>query len=240
MLSSNNNKLVYRKPFPKHPFRMIIHGGSTQGKTYFATHVLPTLYKATWDLVAVWCPTWEHDPQYERMRQRWLHITSYKVYTNASMGRLYRMAKKQGFKKRILIYIDDPGGYAQLDNRRRFQIIDKIIYNNRWYNMSIVYSGQDVTQFRGSIRNNKEVVVLFKPMNYIMREAAIRYFIGEKRSLSEKIMKSAFYRQYAFLLIRFDGGVVTYFNDQFQIIYNGDIGYRNEEDEGIEAYAHGR
>jgi hypothetical protein len=205
--------------WPKHPFKMLVQGMNRSGKTYFSTTTLREHYQNVFDVLYVFTPTWKFDPQYRRIKHLAKHVRQWDHFTDDMMGRIMKQLRRHQYRWRVLVLIDDPA--RDFNNRTQMANLDDAILINRWINMSIVYAAQQFVNLRASMRDNRDVAVVFLPSNGKTLRNIHEHLIGETFKITRQILNRAFTWQYGHLIIVYGCGSCArgYYNDRGEVLY---------------------
>lgn len=209
------SKSKYDNPeFKKHgikvPFRMLIAGSSSAGKTNFALNVLKVM-KNTFRQLIVVCKT-KHEPLYEMLEQKLGDIVTF--YEEGDIPDLKEF-KTESDTDQTLIIFDD---MVCADKKTNAKIAEWFI-RSRKKGVSCMYLSQSYYKTEKLIRQNCSYIALRgisskNDLSAILRE----YGLGVDIKQLVKIYKQVVATPFSFLLIDLDASDHEKFRSNFDVL----------------------
>jgi hypothetical protein len=194
---------------PKHPFRILIHGRSGQGKSTLWIKLYKAFYSSFFERVILFCPNFYYDPKYNYVDES--KVTVYEEVTPESLARAWKLIRSTN--KRTLLWFDDCMGQPGM----RCKELAKIIINVRHNNTSTVALIQEVVGVAPVYRRQCEVFIGFQTQDEDDKNMIYKNFgFGTKQEFL-RLYDECTRLKYSFILMNRQGPVVSYYN-KFQLI----------------------
>lgn len=189
----------------KIPFSWINSGVRGAGKTTLTLKILDML-NSYFDNIIIFSPTIELDVKYKMLfekldREFEIGVNVFFKYSESMLEKILKKIKRANRNKpfcdkcRTLIVFDDI--ICSLPKQQRKTIFNKLLLNNRHYNVSIIINSQKFTLFDTSLRVNCSHICLWKTWNYIELKKYIEEFsaiLGQSgKEQKENFLKLYYY-----------------------------------------------
>lgn len=172
-IAEEDDYLFISENLPKIPFSMMISGARGAGKSVVCLTLLE-LMKDYFDEVIIFSPTIELDIKYRNCFEKLDMDFEFgrNIFTTYSESILTRILlkiknanKNKPFKDkaRILMIFEDI--ITSLPKNKRKTIFNKLMLNNRHYNVSIIINSQSFKLFDSNMRKNCSQIILFRTDN---------------------------------------------------------------------------
>ncbi len=175
MIKEEDDYLFISNNLPKIPFSLLSCGARGSGKSVVTCCMLEWLH-SYFDQVFVFSPTIELDNKYKLMFDKLdmdfeFGINVFKDYDEgvltSLLSKIKRANKNKPFKDkaRILFIYDDI--ISLLPKNKRRTNFNKLILNNRHFNVSMIINSQSLKLFDSNFRKNCSQIILFRTDNVL-------------------------------------------------------------------------
>jgi hypothetical protein len=191
-----------------HPFNMGVYGPSKSGKSYLIKYLLSSIFKQFHCIVIISGSATSGNYDYLKSFEK----KSKKLKTHLLNGaniisKIKHIIKTQNENKvnnidnKILIVFDDIAGL--IPNGKSIEILKNLNASYRWYNASILFAYQVVSDCPTFLRKNQESVCLFKINDGNDIINCKKSFLNEMRDINSvrEYFKKGFSKKYTFLFI---------------------------------------
>ena len=173
VIKEEDDYIYINDSLPKIPFSMINCGCRGAGKSTNTLFLLDTL-DSYFDEVFIFSPTIELDVKYKVLFDKLdrefefgknIFIEYNESILSSILRKIKRVNKNKPFKDkvRVLMVFDDI--ICSLPKQQRKTIFNKLLLNNRHYNVSIIINSQSFKLFDTSLRKNCSQIVLYRTDN---------------------------------------------------------------------------
>ena len=175
MIKEEEDYIKISDNLPKIPFSLLSCGARGSGKSVITCCLLEWLH-TYFDRIFIFSPTIELDNKYKLMFDKLdmefeFGVNVFKDYDEgvltSILSKIKRVNKNKAFKDkaRILFIYDDI--ISLLPKNKRRTNFNKLILNNRHFNISLIINSQSLKLFDSNFRKNCSQIILFRTDNVL-------------------------------------------------------------------------
>jgi len=113
-----------------------------------------------YDQIFLFSPTHMNQGLYLLLPKFTNKLYSYKTFNKYLFIRMIKLLKKQKYKLKTLLLIDDMSDESILNDKGK-GIISKLLFNSRWYNLNVMIIAHSITAVAKSVRDNSEHIYIY-------------------------------------------------------------------------------
>lgn len=175
VIKEDDDYIYINDNLPKIPFSLLCAGARGAGKSVLTLSLLEKMY-SYFDEIIIFSPTISLDNKYQLLFKKLkldfeVGKNVFYKYNEAILTKiLSKVKKKNKFKKfkdkvKILMIFDDI--ISQIPKNVRKTKFNRLLFNNRHYNISLIINSQSLKLLDSNFRKNSSQIVLFKSFNVL-------------------------------------------------------------------------
>jgi hypothetical protein len=191
---------------PTHPFRMLIHGRSGQGKSTLWIKIFKNYYSKFFDRIIMFCPNYYYDPKYNYVDNSKVILYDEATPTNLiAAWNTIRCTPQYS----TLLWFDDCMGQPGM----RCKELTQILINIRHNNTSCVALVQEITGISPVFRRQCECFISFQTQDEDDRNMVVKNFgMGNKKDFL-KFYDFCTTEKRHFMLMNRQGAQIKYYHN---------------------------
>lgn len=228
VIKEDDDYIFINDNLPKIPFSLLSAGARGSGKSVITLWLIKNL-KSYYDEIIIFSPTIELDYKYKQVFEDIgfdfeFGRNIFRDYDEAILTKILNKIKQANKNKpfrdkvRVLMVFDDI--ICSLPKQKRKSKFNKLLLNNRHYNISIIINSQSLKLFDSNFRKNCSQIILFRTDNQLELKNYYEEFAAllgnTTREQRENFMKLYYYateQEHSFLYINTHNKVSPFFKN---------------------------
>lgn len=238
VIKEEDDYIYINDNLPKIPFSLLCAGARGAGKSVLTLSLIEKIHDY-FDEIIIFSPTIELDAKYQILFKKLkldfevgknIFYKYNEMILSKILSKIKKVNKNKPFNKKVKVLMVFDDIISQIPKNMRKTIMNRLIFNNRHYNISLIINSQSLKCLDSNFRKNSSQMVLFKSFNVLELKNYYEEFSAllgntsrDRRDNFMKIFNYATADPHSFLYINTHNSPNIFFKNLDEIINVRDI-----------------